>query len=95
VAAAGGRGASWLGFRKKWRQLIYASELVPDGLLGVVPFDFMSCWPTLWAEVAAQHNPTSCSCRPRLEIIVLGSCLCRVKNSCFGQAMGLVLFDHL
>jgi hypothetical protein len=43
---------------------------------------------TLWAEVAAQPSPTSCSCRPRPEIIVLGSCSCRAKNSCFGLAHG-------
>jgi hypothetical protein len=54
-----------------------------------------SCWvfscrvgPTLWAEIVAQHSPMSCSCRPRPEIIVLGSCSCRTKNSCFGPAHG-------
>jgi hypothetical protein len=44
--------------------------------------------PTLLAEVAAQHSSTSCSCRPRPEKIMLGSCLCRAKLSCFGPAHG-------
>jgi hypothetical protein len=66
----------------------------PSGLLGLVPAH-ASCWvfscrvgPTLWAEIVAQHSPMSCSCRPRPEIIVLGSCSCRTKNSCFGPTHG-------
>jgi hypothetical protein len=41
-----------------------------------------------WAKIAAQHSPSSCSCRPRPEIIVLGSCSCRAKLSCFEPAHG-------
>jgi hypothetical protein len=48
-----------------------------------------------WADTAAQHSPTSCSCRPSTEIIVLGPCSCWAKISCFGTAIGLVLFCHL
>jgi hypothetical protein len=40
----------------------------------------------LWAEVVAQHNPTSCSCRLKSEIIVLGPCSCQVKILCFRPA---------
>jgi hypothetical protein len=41
-----------------------------------------------WVEIAAQHSLMSCSCRSRPEIIVLGSCSCRAKLSCFGPAYG-------
>jgi hypothetical protein len=33
-------------------------------------------------------SPTSCSCRPRPDAIVLGLCSCRAKISCFGPAHG-------
>jgi hypothetical protein len=42
----------------------------------------------LWAENEAQPSPTSCSCQPRPEKIVLGPCSCRAKKSCFGPAHG-------
>jgi hypothetical protein len=42
----------------------------------------------LWAENEAQPSPTSCSCRPGPENIVLGSCSCRAKKSCYGLAHG-------
>jgi hypothetical protein len=44
--------------------------------------------PALWADIAAQPSPTSCSCRPRPDNIVLGSCSCRAKKSCFGPTHG-------
>jgi hypothetical protein len=44
--------------------------------------------PALWAEIAAQPSPMSCSCRPRPDNIVLGSCSCRAKKSCFGPTHG-------
>jgi hypothetical protein len=71
----------------------------PDGPVGLLGHR-ASPWATLrrhdscraglawWAEIAALHSPTSCSCRPRPEIIVLGSCSCRVKLSCFEQIHG-------
>jgi hypothetical protein len=33
-------------------------------------------------------SPTSCSCRPEPNSIVLGPCSCRAKMSCFGLAHG-------
>jgi hypothetical protein len=33
-------------------------------------------------------SPTSCSCRPEPNNIVLGPCSCRAKMSCFGLAHG-------
>jgi hypothetical protein len=33
-------------------------------------------------------SPTSCSCRPKPNNIVLGSCSCRAKMSCFGLVHG-------
>jgi hypothetical protein len=42
----------------------------------------------LWAQIEAQPSPTSCSCQPRPEKIMLGPCLCRAKKSCFGPAHG-------
>jgi hypothetical protein len=44
--------------------------------------------PALWAENEAQPSPTSCSCRPGPEKIVLDSCSCRAKKSCYGRAHG-------
>jgi hypothetical protein len=44
--------------------------------------------PALWAEDEAQPCPTLCSCRPGPEKIVLGSCSCRAKKSCYGLAHG-------
>jgi hypothetical protein len=94
----GGRRASWLGFGKSGAGLCMPVNLGQLGQSGfwarastrATSCRLISCRarPALWAEVAAQHSPTSCSCRPRPEIIVLGPCSCRAKNSCFGPAHG-------
>jgi hypothetical protein len=69
----------------------------PVGLLGrhaspwAASCRLISCraGPALWAENEAQPNPTSCSCRPGPEKIVLGSCSCRAKKkSCYGLTHG-------
>jgi hypothetical protein len=68
----------------------------PVGLLGrraspwAASCRLISCraGPALWAENEAQPSPTSCSCRPGPEKIVLGSCSCRAKKSCYGLAHG-------
>jgi hypothetical protein len=44
--------------------------------------------PALRTENEAQPSPTSCSCRPGPENIVLGSCSCRDKKSCYELAHG-------
>jgi hypothetical protein len=92
----GGVGRLQLGFGS-WRgYLFYESGRWASWVAGLHAGTWaasgqgVSCWAglTLWAEIIAQHSPTSCSCRPRPEIIVLGSCSCRVKKSCFGPAHG-------
>jgi hypothetical protein len=69
----------------------------PVGLLGrrASPWAVTSCrliscraGSALWAENEAQPSPTSCSCRLGPEKIVLGSCSCQAKISCYGLAHG-------
>jgi hypothetical protein len=68
----------------------------PVGLLGrraspwAASCRLISCraGPALWADNEAQPSLTSCSCRPGPEKIVLGSCSCRAKKSCYGLAHG-------
>jgi hypothetical protein len=68
----------------------------PLGLLGrraspwAASCQLISCraGPALWAENEAQPSPTSCSCRPGPEKIVLGSCSCQAKKSWYGLAHG-------
>jgi hypothetical protein len=78
---------------------LYVELVGPFGLVGpwaIVPAHrassgrLISCraGPALWVENEAQPSPTSCSCRPRPEKIVLGSCSCRAKKSCFGPTHG-------
>jgi hypothetical protein len=100
------------------RAPLYVELVGPVGLVGpwtIVPAHrapsgrLISCraGPTLSAENEAQPSLTSCSCQPRPEKIVLGSCSCRAKKSCWararvgpknralGRPMGLVLNGHL
>jgi hypothetical protein len=93
--AGGDLGWEWVRVRLVW---LIAFIHGPDGPVGLLGYR-ASPWATsgrpdscraglsLWIEIAAQHSPTSCS-QPRPEIIVLGSCSCRAKFSCFGPAHG-------
>jgi hypothetical protein len=84
-----------LGFGRSHR-FIYVVLNGPVGLLGrraspwAASCRLTSCraGPALWAENEARPSPTSCSCRPGPEKIVLGSCSCRDKKLCYGLAHG-------
>jgi hypothetical protein len=69
----------------------------PVGLLGRVPAHGPLC-AGLFRVVPGGHgglgkqpstSPTTCSCQPRPEAIVLGPCSCRANISCFGLVLGL------
>jgi hypothetical protein len=85
-------GIIWFGGRST--RFICRRAAGPFGLMGLVPAQWaascrpISCRarPARWAEIATQHCPTVGSCRPEPEKIVLGSCSCRAKKSCWTRA---------